>query len=154
PLPASIPMLGGSRVRALLISYVDGEFAPLLAAHLRDCGFAVDALCPRSHILSFSSAVARHYTLGWRRSGTIRDVLGRVSPAVVIPCDDPARFALTKVHAACARKAHKTATLIERSIGCATHFALIEEKSTLLADLSNLGIRVPRTLSIAGSADL
>jgi len=145
--------------KILLFSSTDGDFAPMIASRFVRLHFAVDALCPGNHVLACSAAVARVFRYGFARPlRNLRAAIEASRPDLIIPCDDPARYALTKLHGASARrddpKSIETRTLIERSLGQRAHLGLAEEKSRLLATLADSGVRLPLTLPIASAEAL
>lgn len=140
---------------ALLVGLSEGDYSPMLAARLHACGFTVDALCPDRHPLAFSGAVRRRHVPTWNRPAAIKAAIAADKPALVIPCDDAARYALTDLHARCVAEGEsEVAAIIERSLGDPAHFRIAEEKSRVLAALDSAEVRMPRTRLINARADL
>jgi glutathione synthase/RimK-type ligase-like ATP-grasp enzyme len=141
--------------KVLLFSSMDGDFAPLIASRLKRMDVAVDALCPSNHVLHCSAAIARVFRFGF--ATPLSDLSAAIADStadLIIPCDDTARYALSRLHRASAHKSDaksvEARALIERSLGRRENFQLAEEKSHLLAALTNSGVRLPRTLPIEG----
>lgn len=144
---------------ALIISTTDGEFAPLIAARLKRHGFNVEALCQRGHSLSLSNKPTRVSILSFARPmASLAAAITAANAAVMIACDDPARYLLSRYHAACVRRgtpaALAIAAQIEQSLGAPANFQHMEEKSQLLADLAHSDVRVPRSIIVRDRAAL
>jgi len=88
-------------LKILLVSFVDGEFAPMLAAQLGQSGFRVEALCSPNHVLACSNACNSVYLRFWRSTTNIRRAIEASGPTLLIPCDDFARYGLTSLHRIC-----------------------------------------------------
>jgi hypothetical protein len=137
-----------------MVAYRDSEFAPSLAARLAQIGFAVAAVCPSAHVLSYSSAIeiCFRYSIGGL-ARPLRRALSSYQPTLILPCDDPARSALSSLHATSTKLRHSEEayfkTLIERSLGSPEYFSIAEEKSCLMAALGLKQIRLPATRKIS-----
>jgi glutathione synthase/RimK-type ligase-like ATP-grasp enzyme len=145
----------GPKCKVLLFSSMDGEFAPLIASRLKRMDVAVDALCPSHHVLAYSAAVAKVFRFGFANPlSNLSAAIAASAASLIIPCDDKARYTLSRLYRANAHssdsKSVEARALIERSLGQCEHFQLAEEKSQLLAALANSGVRLPRTLPIEG----
>jgi ATP-grasp domain len=120
-----------------------------LAMGLRNAGFDVELLCPAGHPASKVSAVGRtHAYHALFPLTSIRAALLEAHADLAIPCDDLATGHFHALH----RSAHKKgaseawiATLLERSLGDPSSFAIAAARSSLVALAENEGIRVPKT---------
>jgi glutathione synthase/RimK-type ligase-like ATP-grasp enzyme len=145
----------GPKCKVLLFSSMDGEFAPLIASRLKRMDVAVDALCPSHHVLAYSAAVAKVFRFGFATPlSNLSAAIAASAAGLIIPCDDTARYTLSRLYRANAdssdSKSVEARALIERSLGQREHFQLAEEKSQLLAALADSGVRLPRSLPIEG----
>jgi hypothetical protein len=140
--------------RLLMVACRDSEFAAALAARFAQIGFAVAAVCPSIHVLSYSSAIETcfRYSIGGL-ARPLRKALSSYQPILIIPCDDPARSALSSLHATSTKLRRSEDSyfkaLIQRSLGSPEYFSIAEEKSRLMAALCSKQIRLPATTNIA-----
>lgn len=145
--------------KVLLFSSADGEFASMIASNFVHEGFIVEALCKDDHVLACSSAVARafRYSLS-RQLGSLRAAIVSSRPDLIVCCDDPARYALTRLHRASANstdpESQEIRALIGRSLGKPEHFDLAEEKSRLLEALKDTEVRMPLSLGVPNAEAL
>jgi hypothetical protein len=125
--------------------------AARLAAALDRHGCRVDALCPQRHVLTHLAAVRTIYRYGrGDPMASLRAALLQSTPDIVIPCDEGAVAQLHVLHAA----EPSLRTLIERSLGPADSYRVIDSRCELLKLAADLGIRVPKTRKVMQESDL
>lgn len=139
--------------RILLTATLRWPIAARLAMAFAELGCHVEVLCPRGHpVLQTRSAARSHRHSVWRPQRSLADALRCAAPDLVIPCDDDAALQLQRLHAA-----HEDSPslppamrdLIARSLGAPEACRLATTRGSLLALAAGLGIRVPRTQSLA-----
>jgi len=87
---------------------------------------------------------------GTDSAAMLRRVLHDANPDVVVPGDDGIVAQLHAVHAA----APKLRALIERSVGPASSYPVVDRRHALIALAGGLGVRVPRTQRVSGPDDI
>jgi hypothetical protein len=111
-------------------------------------GCRVAALCPPGHPLRHVTDLSEIRL--YRRAGSLASLLSairRVQPDAVVPCDDRCVAQLHELHDLYPH----LRTLIERSLGRASGFAITESRGRLLELARFLGIRVPETRAVASA---
>ena len=131
----------------------------MIAANFAKEGFTVEALCRDGHVLACSSAVDRRFRYSLARPfASLRAAITSGEPDLSVCCDDPARYALTRLYRASAAAkdaaSRRIAALVERSLGNPDYFELAEEKSHLLETLKDTAVRMPPSLEIPDAAAL
>jgi glutathione synthase/RimK-type ligase-like ATP-grasp enzyme len=149
----------GPERKALLFCAMETAYAPFIAARLKRSGLIVDAFCPRNHVLDCSVAVSGIFRFSFATPlRSVRRAIAASRADLIVPCDDTARYTLSRFHRASAKwrdsQAIAARLLIERSLGQCEHFQLAEEKSGLFAALADSGVRLPRTLPIDSTENL
>jgi hypothetical protein len=122
-----------------------------LASALRRRGCQVDVICPVGHPLTHVSGIRRIYRYaGILSLASLRRAVLESRPDIVVPCDDGVVAQLHALH-------HSDPSLrpiIERSLGPQSSFSVTESRSGLLELAVKLGIRVPKSRSVADAQDL
>jgi hypothetical protein len=124
--------------------------ARLALAFMRQ-GCRVSVLCPAGHPLMHVSGISRaqHYR-GIDSLGTLRRALQESGADIVVPCDDGVVAQLHALHA----DVPALRELIERSLGSAASYAVVDSRYELLAVAEALGIRVAKTARVGSRQDL
>ena len=118
-----------------------------------DVGFRVATLTPRWHPVRRLRKISNHFKYHTRSQlKSIARALDRLSPDLLVCADDFAVRALQILHqrtAASADKARRNISkLIELSLGPATSFPAMRNKSDFLALTEIEGLRTPKTIII------
>lgn len=88
------------RPTALVVTTFRWPITASLASALGQAGFRVEALCPRTHPMSWQTNFGLH-RLPWRRpERTLKDLVARLDPDLVVPCDEPALEIVRSIGAA------------------------------------------------------
>jgi formate-dependent phosphoribosylglycinamide formyltransferase (GAR transformylase) len=115
-------------------------------------GCAVEAVCPRGHLIAHVKSVIRRYQYsGFLHS--IRSAIQESKPDFIIPCDDYATLSLHTLHSE-SGGASGMAQLLERSLGNSDGYAPIMARSSLLTSAGAMGICVPPTEIVADKKSL
>jgi len=133
---------------------VAGKWWPLsarLAVALHRHGCNVRAVCPARHPLTHVSSIRHIYRYGGIFSlSSLQRALRECRPDIVIPCDDGVVSQLHALH----KLDPSLRSLIERSLGPAESYPVVESRYRLLSAASELGIRVPMTRRVEKLEDL
>jgi len=122
-----------------------------LAARLVSYGARVSAICPRGHVLHHLPGLQRLYNYSpWATHASLAAAIDAARPDFVIPCDDRAVWQLHDLH----RARPDLRRLIEASLGRASEFGIVATRLRLLETAGELGVRVPQTRRVHGTADL
>jgi ATP-grasp domain len=122
-----------------------------LALALIRHGCKVQALCPAGHPLTHVSGISRVHPLGGIFSlASVRRALLECRPDLVIPCDDGSVSQLHEIH----EVEPLLRSLIEFSLGPRESYPVVESRYRFLSMALELGIRVPRTETVARVEDL
>ena len=142
-----------ARLKVLVIATQKTALAARVSMALADVGFCVAALTPHGHPVRRSREIQdnfAYHTLAELKS-TVR-AIDRWSPDLLVCVDDLAVRELQTLHqrtAASEDKARRRiCELIESSLGPATSFPAIRNKSDFLARVEIEGLRSPRTIVI------
>lgn len=131
----------GRQGKPLKVLLATGNWWPAparLAAALIEHGCVVSALCPPGHPLSHVRDINGLYPYRCLTSlHSLAKVLRLTRPDIVVPCDDRC---VSQLHELC-RDHPDLGPLIERSLGDARGFELLESRSKLLNTARELGIR-------------
>ena len=125
--------------------------AARLAVALVEAGCVVKAICPIGHSLRFVESVATVYT--YRGTDSLRSLEAAVRVAgaeLVVPCDDGVVWQLHEL----GRLHAELRPLIERSLGSAAMYPIVQSRARLLETAAELGVRVPETVTIGSQAEL
>ncbi|HEY6980342.1 ATP-grasp domain-containing protein [Reyranella sp.] len=140
-----------SRPRIVVIATVHWAATTRLCLEMADRGFEVRALTPADHAL-FKMCAVTVDRLGRTRAEaleTIRRVVERYSPDLLIPGDDPAIELLRTLHNRAVRgrgrKPDQMAALIEASLGAPSSFVFAYQKSRFVSLAREEGLSAPRT---------
>ena len=141
------------KLKVLVIATQKTVVAARISMALADIGFRVAALTPHGHPVRRLRKISDHFayhTLAELKS-TVR-AIDRWSPDLLVCADDLAVKALQTLHqrtAASDDKARRRISeLIELSLGPATSFPEMQNKSNFLARVEIEGLRSPRTIVI------
>ena len=83
---------------------------------------------------------------------SLRKAISRVSPDLIVPCDDRAVGHLLRLYQS--EKSSPVADLVTKSIGTPENYGRVLSRSGSLAALREMGIRVPDTLAVSSEAKL
>ena len=129
-----------------------------LAVAVANSGFTVDAVCPSHHPLSETDALRRIYGYrGLDALASFGDAISASRPDLIVPGDDLATQHLHLLYDEARRKGDSgimVCALIERSLGAAEGFAVIDSRTKFMELAQSEGIRVPRTDVIRDSSEL
>jgi glutathione synthase/RimK-type ligase-like ATP-grasp enzyme len=141
------------KLKILVIATRKTPIAVRISMALADVGFRVAALTPHGHPMRRSRKIQDHFAYHTRPQlkSTIR-AIDRWSPDLLVCADDRAVGELQTLHQRTAASDDKVrrhiSKLIELSIGPATSFAAMVNKSEFLARVEIEGLRFPRTIVI------
>ena len=141
------------KLKILVIATRKTPIAARISMALADVGFRVAALTPHGHPMRRSRKIQDHFAYHTRPQlkSTIR-AIDRWSPDLLVCADDRAVGELQTLHQRTAASDDKVrrhiSKLIELSIGPATSFAAMVNKSEFLARVEIEGLRFPRTIVI------
>jgi len=122
-----------------------------MATALLRHGCSVSAICPTGHPLRHVAGIRRIYRYGGVRSlSNLRQALRKNQPDLVIPCDDGVVAQLHALHAS----DPSLRPLIERSLGPAENYPVVESRFALLETAVELGVRVPKTRQVKTADDI
>lgn len=122
-----------------------------LASALHRHGCDVRALCPSGHPLTHVSGIRNVYNYaGIFSLASLRKALNECKPDVVVPCDDGIVAQLHALH----ESDPTLRSLIERSLGPASSYSVVESRRQFLDIALELGIRIPRTRLVENAQDL
>src|SRR5262249_21004191 len=139
--------------KILVIATQRTPIAARISIALADVGFQVGAITPRGHPASQTCKIRRHFTFYRKLSSrSLSFAIRRWSPDLLVCSDDLAVKALQWLYHRSSRSKHAgrryICDLVELSLGPACNFAMISEKSSLMAE-ANLGtVRTPKTTII------
>jgi hypothetical protein len=135
--------------RVLLIATMPWLFPARMACALRKVGFHVEAVCQLGHPLRQLKVPIPTHRLGWcREAVSIERAIQRANPDLLIPCDDPAVQNLHHLHRSDRRLGH-VASLIEKSLGDPSGYAITGKRSALVALARSMGLLSPASQCIA-----
>jgi hypothetical protein len=120
-----------------------------LAAALIEQGCAVYAVCPPHHALRYVEGVKVYALRAASPRRSLAQALRRAQPDFVLPCDDRCVLLLHELH----RRQAEFRELIERSLGDAGAFAVLESRARLLSTARELGIRVIDAREVESAAE-
>ena len=139
-----------ARLKVLVIATQKTPVAARISMALADVGFRVAALTPIGHPVRVSRKIQDHFAYHTRPrfKSTVR-AIGRWSPDLLVCADDLAVRELQTLHRRTDDKARRhISELIELSLGPATSFPAIRNKSDFLAAVESEGLRSPKTIVI------
>jgi hypothetical protein len=114
-------------------------------------GCGVSAVCPPGHPLRLIAGVESTYRYGaFNPTGSLKAAIRAARPDLIIPCDDGAAWQLHELHATDAI----LRPVIERSLGAAKAYPILQSRALVLQAAAELGIRVPCTKDVRVAQDL
>lgn len=129
-----------------------------LAMALRDAGCVIDAVCPTGHPFAMTQAVRTMYNYnGLAPISSITRAIRATNPALVIPADDLATWHLHELYRRERNNGDSgslNSALIERSLGAAVSFPVLQARNAFIQLAKEEGIRVPQTAVIENESDL
>ena len=148
-----------AKATVLVIATFNTAIAARISMALADVGFRVATLTPRGHPVRRLRKISNHFKYHTRSQlKSIVRALDRLSPDLLVCADDFAVRALQILHqrtAASADKARRNISkLIELSLGPATSFPAMRNKSDFLALTEIEGLRTPKTIIIPANRTL
>lgn len=114
-------------------------------------GVEVSALCPKGHPLRLLTGMRAFYR--YRRLDSLAALKAAIriaQPDIVVPCDDGVVLQLHALHA----QEPSLRPVIERSLGEAWAYPILDSRDQLLRVAAELGIRIPLSRSITAEAEL
>lgn len=151
---------GGAAPRLLLVSVLPYLLCPQLVLAFQRVGFAVEVVCPQRHPVHLLRRPPPHHDLGVMGAtsvgplgacAAVASAMAHAGPDLVVPCDDQAAQI---VRAVAATASPKVKRLIERSLGPARHYPLLDSRSAQVGLAASLGLRTPRSVVVADRAGL
>ena len=142
-----------AKLKILVIATQKTPVAARISMALADVGFRVAALTPHGHPVRVSRKIQDHFAYHTRPrfKSTVR-AIGRWSPDLLVCADDLAVRELQTLHRRTATSDDKArrhiSELIELSLGPATSFPAMRNKSDFSADVESEGLRSPKTIVI------
>ncbi len=122
-----------------------------LALAFLERGYRVTGICPPGHPLRAVAGIEPpHLYSGFNSLESLRAALNSAQPDLIIPCDDGALWQLFELY----RTVDDFRALIERSVGRAEAYPVLQSRFRLLQAASQLGILVPRTVAIDSKEEL
>lgn len=132
----------------LLVSTQPWLFPARMAMVLKRAGCHVEGASPRGSPLYRSSAVAtRHRLNGWSLLSDLENIIRRVRPDRIIPCDDLATNLLVRLHEVAAIR-----PIIETSLGNPASFTVLLSKGAQMVVAKELALPMPATAYMADRA--
>jgi len=120
-----------------------------LAMSLNNAGCTVDAVCLPHHPLQTTRVARRTYLYrGLAPLRSIESAITSSNPDLIIPADDLAAMHLHAIYQRevdRGRKGALTCKVIERSLGSASSFPVVHDRTKFLEMAQEEGIRVPRS---------
>jgi hypothetical protein len=142
----------------LLVSTMRWLPTARLGVALANAGFSVESVCPAGHLIAKTTAVKRIFAYrGLAPLDSINAAISATKPNLLICGDDLATRHLHRIYEQNLRAGKSGASccaLIERSIGAAEHFAVIEDRASFMRVAQEAGVRVPETTAILSSKEL
>ncbi len=141
-----------AKLKVLVIATQKTALAARISMALVDVGFRVAALTPRGHPVRRSRKIQDHFAnhIRFRLKSIVR-AIDRWSPDLIVCTDDLAVRELQTLHQRTASDdgaRRQISELIELSLGAATSFTVMHNKSEFLARVEIEGLRCPRTIVI------
>jgi predicted ATP-grasp superfamily ATP-dependent carboligase len=128
-------------------------FPARLASAFTQLDFHVEAVCHWGHPLRSLRRPVTVHRLGWlKEAASIRTALLRARPDFIVPCDDPAVLALHQLHGR--ERSGGLRDLIEVSLGDPAGFLTAERRTALVELARSMGLFVPKSSPVNGSAAL
>jgi len=122
-----------------------------LAVALIRHGCKVSAVCPPGHPLRFVSGIESVFPYrGLKSIGSLKSAILANRPTLVVPCDDGVVWQLHELHALNAN----LRSLIERSLGSAAAYPVLQSRAAFLQAAAELRIRVPTTRTLTSEEEL
>lgn len=129
-----------------------------LAVALANAGCVVEAVCPEGHPISKTNAVGRTFPYGGLAPlSSIAAAIAATKPDLLVSGDDLATWHLHSLY----RKNQRAGTdgaavcaLIERSLGAAEYFGIVDDRAAFMAAAQESGVRVPKTVLLAETEQL
>jgi hypothetical protein len=132
--------------------------AARLAVALASAGFSVECVCPAGHLISKTTAVKRIFAYrGLAPLDSISAAISATKPNLLVCGDDLATRHLHHLYEQNFRAGRSGAAicaLIERSIGAAENFAVIEDRASFMQVSREAGVRIPETAAITSFREL
>jgi hypothetical protein len=128
-----------------------------LGIALAKAGFQVKAICPLGHPLEKTGAAQEIFIYrGLAPIVTFTDAIAVAKPDLIIPGDDLATQHLHTVYfqGCVSRTSRNVCEIIERSLGSAESFRIVQSRARVMEAARQEGVRVPRTRVIAGLPEL
>jgi carbamoyl-phosphate synthase L subunit-like protein len=129
-----------------------------LAVALANAGCAVEAVCPSGHPIGKTSAVTRTFPFrGLAPLRLIAAAIAATKPDLLVSGDDLATSHLHTLYRQQQLAGSPDASLcalIERSLGAANHFAIVDDRAAFMAAAQEAGVRVPKTVLLAEADQL
>jgi len=124
-----------------------------LAVALAKAGCVVEAVCPGSHPISKTNAVGRTFLYrGLAPLNSIAAAIAATKPDLLVSGDDLATWHLHSLYRKEQRAGNDgtgVCTLIERSLGAAEYFGIVDDRAAFMAAAQEAGVRVPKTVLLA-----
>ena len=129
-----------------------------LGVALANAGCTVEAVCPSHHPIEKTSAVTRCFRFrGLSPLKSIAAAIAATKPDLLVSGDDLATWHLHSLYDENSRAAGSGAAvceLIERSLGKAENFAVIDDRGSFMRAAEEAGVRIPQTIVIPRAAEL
>lgn len=120
-----------------------------------ELGFSVEAVCPANHPLLRTRAVAKtHRYSALHPVASVGDIIAKVRPAFLVPCDDRAVQHLHLLHRVTVARHPTIADVIDRSLGDPAGYGCADRRADLIATARAAGIRAPDMIRIESTEDL
>jgi hypothetical protein len=156
PVPAAMNRgradADAAKLKVLVIATQKTVVAARISMALADVGFRVAALTPDGHPVRRSREISDHFAYHTRLQKSTVRAIDRWSPDLLVCADDLAVKVLQTLHQRTAASDDKArrhiSELIELSLGPATSFPEIRNKSDFLARVEIEGLRSPRMIVI------
>jgi hypothetical protein len=129
-----------------------------LAVAFSNAGCTVDAVCPSRHPLLTTMALRQtHRYTNFAPLTSLARAIATAKPQFIVPGDDLATHRLHQLYRRESLREGKdssTCALIERSLGSRESFPIVYQRASFMRLAAELGIRVPKTSSIANLNEL
>jgi len=136
----------------LLVTTVTWPSVPRYAAGFAAAGARVEVFAPPTAPVNLSRYVARaHPYRPLAPLASLKKAIARANADLLVPCDDRAVSLLLKLHADADAN---LASLIARSLGNPSSYAMMMSRSQSLAAMRAVGVRLPDTYPVGNEDEL
>jgi hypothetical protein len=141
----------GGAGKVLLVSATAWPACAKLAIAFLRHGCHVEAVCASGHPLAYVSGIRRIYPYrAWTSLRSLETALYASAPDLIVPCDDGVVRQLHHLY----RIVPALREVIERSLGSAEYYDIVDSRAMFMRVAEDLGVRVADTVEVDTIADL